>query len=276
MPPNMTVTGGVYEIRNIVDGNIYIGSSSDIKARWRTHKRTLKLNKHHNPYLQRSWIKHGEDCFSFSVIEYCETELLILREQYYIDTLEPIYNNSKIAGRVEMNSDIRKKIASSLQGNKNSYGTKRSQETIEKMSTSAKARKISQAGRDSLSAAHKGKPNGRLGTKHTPEALEKMSKAHKNISQATRDQMSLSQKGTKKGTRTQEQRDRMSAAKKEKMTDEVRARMSFVQNNMSEEAKLQKAAKVSAANKGHKVSAETLEKQSASMLKWWANKKDNG
>ena len=60
---------------------------------------TLKKNKHHSPILQNYWNKYGEDAFSFKIIEEIfEDEQLLVREQYYIDSLNPKFNCSKTAG----------------------------------------------------------------------------------------------------------------------------------------------------------------------------------
>lgn len=85
---------GIYQIKNLVNGKIYIGQSVDIRTRWWQHKSQLRLNKHINTYLQNSWNKYGEDNFEFSVIEFCEIDKLDEREIYWINkknTLNPIY-----------------------------------------------------------------------------------------------------------------------------------------------------------------------------------------
>jgi len=76
---------GVYKIVNLVNGKIYIGSSIDIKGRWKEHIRDLKNNKHHSTYLQRSWNKYGEDNFKFCIVEECNNDQTLDKEQYYLD-----------------------------------------------------------------------------------------------------------------------------------------------------------------------------------------------
>jgi group I intron endonuclease len=49
-------------------------------------------------YIYNAMLKHGYSNFSLDILEYCEPDALIKREQYYIDTLEPEYNILKIAG----------------------------------------------------------------------------------------------------------------------------------------------------------------------------------
>lgn len=43
-------------------------------------------------------MKYGYNKFSIDILEYCESSLLIKREQYYLDTLKPEYNILKITG----------------------------------------------------------------------------------------------------------------------------------------------------------------------------------
>lgn len=83
---------GIYQILNIVNNKYYIGSSLDVFKRFRTHKRNLKLNKHHNRHLQRSWKKYGESAFEFIVIQSCDKIERLNLEQYYLNTLKPEYN----------------------------------------------------------------------------------------------------------------------------------------------------------------------------------------
>jgi hypothetical protein len=80
---------GVYKITNEVTGKFYIGSSKNIEQRFYEHKYALKNKRHDNVILQRAWDKYGEDKFSFSVVEECSEENCVIREQYYLDSLQP-------------------------------------------------------------------------------------------------------------------------------------------------------------------------------------------
>jgi group I intron endonuclease len=42
-------------------------------------------------------LKHGYDNFSLDILEYCEVNVLIKREQYYLNILKPEYNILKAA-----------------------------------------------------------------------------------------------------------------------------------------------------------------------------------
>lgn len=105
---------GVYCIKNKVNNNFYIGSSADINKRKNQHFVALKNNKHHSKYLQRSFNKHKEENFSFNILEECNIENLLIREQYFINTLNPKYNVCKIAGSslgVKRTEDVKKNIS---------------------------------------------------------------------------------------------------------------------------------------------------------------------
>lgn len=108
---------GVYKITNLVNNKIYIGSSCKLKNRKREHFYGLKSNKHGNPRLQNSYNKYGEDNFSFEIIETCDLDSLLIREQYYIDILDPFFNICKVAGStlgVRPSEESKAKLRASL------------------------------------------------------------------------------------------------------------------------------------------------------------------
>lgn len=83
---------GIYELRNVVNKKIYVGKSINLAWRWKNHIHLLRTGKHHNIYLQRAWNKHGKDAFNFSVLEYCEVDLLNEREMFWIRELKSLYS----------------------------------------------------------------------------------------------------------------------------------------------------------------------------------------
>lgn len=83
---------GIYKIYNLIDDKIYIGSSQYIQSRWQAHRKLLKNQKHHSIHLQRWVNKYGIDNLIFEVVEKCDIDFLIIREQYYLDTLKPKFN----------------------------------------------------------------------------------------------------------------------------------------------------------------------------------------
>ena len=83
---------GIYIIVNLQNGKRYIGSSINIYNRLHEHVHNLKNNKAHNQHFQNSWNKYGEECFIYSILEYCNKDIRFEREQFYIDCLKPEYN----------------------------------------------------------------------------------------------------------------------------------------------------------------------------------------
>ena len=48
------MNAGVYEILNVVSGKRYIGSSVDLRKRFRVHRLALNRGAHHSAFLQRA------------------------------------------------------------------------------------------------------------------------------------------------------------------------------------------------------------------------------
>lgn len=72
---------GIYKIINKIDGKYYVGSSYDVKKRWRSHVNDLRRRIHPNIYLQRAWNKFGENSFEFILLKSCELKELEIYEQ---------------------------------------------------------------------------------------------------------------------------------------------------------------------------------------------------
>lgn len=75
---------GIYYIKHIDSGKIYIGQSEDIERRIRAHKNWFTdpkrvINRHLFNYAK----KYSLDCFEFGVVEYCEMEQLDEKELYW-------------------------------------------------------------------------------------------------------------------------------------------------------------------------------------------------
>lgn len=71
------MVGYIYQIKNLITEQSYIGQTIDINRRKRKHFTSLRNNNHDNPKLQASWNKYGEDNFSF---EFWEFEIMDLDE----------------------------------------------------------------------------------------------------------------------------------------------------------------------------------------------------
>jgi group I intron endonuclease len=76
------MTGGVYLIT--IGPNYYIGSSANTKKRESFHKSALKLNKHDNVFMQRSYNKYGS--MNFVVLINMESGW-VEQEQKFLDAV---------------------------------------------------------------------------------------------------------------------------------------------------------------------------------------------
>lgn len=159
----------IYKIRNLVNNKIYIGSSKDFEKRKIKHLNELKFQRHHSVHLQASWNKHGAQNFEFIILEYCQVDKLVEREQVYLDWFKPQYNICKIAQSVlgvKRTQSTKDKIS---KGNK---GKIRSQETKYQISKTKTGVKLSDEAKKNMSIAQ-------IGRKHSEETKKKMSEYHK-------------------------------------------------------------------------------------------------
>lgn len=131
---------GIYQIKNEVNGKVYIGSAVCIRQRFNEHKSMLERGAHHSRHLQNSWDKHGHLAFSHAVLDLCEKDELLIKEQKKIDEAVPEYNICRVAG--------------------NTLGRRHSPETRAKIAEKARGRKCaprSDEWRENLSKALKGR-----------------------------------------------------------------------------------------------------------------------
>lgn len=85
----------IYQIRNIVNNKIYVGSSSIFEKRKTRHIYELRNGNHHSSKLQRSFNKYGEESFIFEILETLNSnskDELLEKEQEYLDKLKPELN----------------------------------------------------------------------------------------------------------------------------------------------------------------------------------------
>jgi len=84
---------GIYKITCKPTDKIYVGSSKNMKIRYRTHLSNLKSGRHGNPYMKNSYEKYGKEAFEFSILEYCEYENLLDREYFWINELNSTFSS---------------------------------------------------------------------------------------------------------------------------------------------------------------------------------------
>lgn len=76
---------GVYAIRNINNGKVYVGSSTNIRRRLYSHLWSLDKGVHRSKHLQNAYQKYGIVGFSFVVLDMWSDFPLAEVEQFYID-----------------------------------------------------------------------------------------------------------------------------------------------------------------------------------------------
>lgn len=203
----MNNRSGIYAIENIVTGKKYIGSSDNIPRRFSKHQSQLRTNTHHNIKLQHSWNKYGSESFLFYPLLFCPQSELIDREQCAIDTFQSVlrgYNILPQAGRTS--------------------GYKHTDEARQNMSMAQTGREVSLEARDNMR-------KGQLGRKQPSEQIAKRKKTiaakskkpwteeakkilvNRNKSMVftaeIREKMSIAKLGKKRGSHTQEHRDKI-------------------------------------------------------------------
>ena len=91
------VKSGVYAIKNLANGKVYVGSAMCFKRRWSRHICLLESGRHDNAYLQAEYKKYGSQAFAFYVLEVVENaQTLICKENEHLlkwhDNQKECYN----------------------------------------------------------------------------------------------------------------------------------------------------------------------------------------
>lgn len=113
---------GVYAIVNLLDGKQYVGSSKDLRRRWRDHLNELRSNKHPNHHLQCAFHKYGADAFDFRILqEIANEDELVSVEQHWMNVTrcyerEHGYNIDPAADRSVVSPETAAKISERIRG----------------------------------------------------------------------------------------------------------------------------------------------------------------
>ncbi len=204
---------GIYQISNLVNGKRYVGSSIRLKKRWAEHLKDLAGGDHHAKALQRAWNKYGADAFVFSVLEFCGREILIEREQHHLDQ-GAHYNTCKFAASmlgVSPSAETRAKLSEKLKG---------------RIFTDEHRKKISDALNEKI----------RNGWSAPIESIRRSAEKRRGrkASSETRAKQSLK----RKGKRSLPVGYRHSAETRQKMSERMRLKPSFLGKRHSDETKL--------------------------------------
>ena len=147
----------VYKIINVVSGKFYIGSTIDFEDRKRYHLSRLSNGKHPNPYLQFAFNKHGENAFSFIILEETKPKFLRSKEDEYLIKLRSY--DREVGYNLEIQSNTKR----------------HSLETRRKISESLKKHPVSDEAKLKMSKAKKGTAHHK-GKFHSDETKKKISK----------------------------------------------------------------------------------------------------
>lgn len=104
------IPAGVYQVKNVTNGKVFLGSSLNLEGPLNRHKFMLKNGGHTNKALQKDWNEFGSDSFTFEILEVVNVkddpnfnlkDELTLLEQIWLENLQPFgergYNlNEKI------------------------------------------------------------------------------------------------------------------------------------------------------------------------------------
>jgi len=113
----------IYIIKSTIKPHkYYVGSTIDFNRRVFEHKNELIQNKHCNRILQNHSNKYGIGDLSFEIIELIMfKELILSREQFFMNKLKPVFNICKIAGRTDgvvRSAEFKLKVSISKSGKK--------------------------------------------------------------------------------------------------------------------------------------------------------------
>lgn len=99
---------GVYQIKNLTNGKVFLGASMDLPGKLNGQRFQLELNSHPNKDLQNDWNALGPDSFHFETLEEIDTEKVTEEnwrdavsemEEKWLDQLQPYgdkgYNKPK-------------------------------------------------------------------------------------------------------------------------------------------------------------------------------------
>lgn len=157
---NFKDTSGIYMWFNLTNGKFYVGSAKCLYERLRSYYKKGELNS--NRIISKSLLKYGYGNFIIIILyifPYFDNKLLLNKEQYYIDYLNPLYNIAKIAGNtagVKASVETRLKISKKLLGNKYALGYKHTDEIKLKLSNIHKGKIFSEEYRLNLSNSQLG------------------------------------------------------------------------------------------------------------------------
>jgi len=89
---------GVYQVKNLANGKVLLGSSLNLEGPLNRHKFMLKIGSHTNKALQQDWNEFGSEQFAFEILEEVQRkddsnfnlkDELTLLEMIWLEKLQP-------------------------------------------------------------------------------------------------------------------------------------------------------------------------------------------
>lgn len=179
---------GIYLLTNLLNKDKYVGQSIDLGKRFTKYLTLSYLKNRNTLVISRALTKYGYANFSISILEYCNKDILNEREQYYMDSIKPVYNTLKIAGSssgYKHSQESKDKRSLSLKGkytgtDSSLYGKTHTEQTKELMSSMRKGQDNYFYGKAHTDETRELMKQKAMGRKHSPSTLEKMSKVRGN------------------------------------------------------------------------------------------------
>jgi group I intron endonuclease len=119
----------IYRIVHTDSGKCYVGQTVNLRSRKSTHLCALRAGRHHSRYLQRAFDLHGEDAFSFEILERLDgaesNESRTQREGFWISKFRPVYNwsaETPTRAGAKDSDETRRRKSEAARGNKNATG----------------------------------------------------------------------------------------------------------------------------------------------------------
>jgi group I intron endonuclease len=90
---------GVYQVKNLANGKVLLGSSLNLEGPLNRHRFMLKIGSHTNKALQKDWNELGPDQFTFEILEEVKRkddpsfnlkDELTLLEMIWLEKLQPV------------------------------------------------------------------------------------------------------------------------------------------------------------------------------------------
>lgn len=110
---------GIYCWINNINGNKYVGSSTNLKRRLQQYFNVVYLGKNTSMRICRALLKYGYYNFSLEILEYCDPVDLLTREKYYMELYKSEYNICKEPGSTlgkKHSVETRLKMSAARQG----------------------------------------------------------------------------------------------------------------------------------------------------------------